>query len=86
MQSVKDWSLQKDHMFYNIEIETDALQLKILLESVDEYSHHELGPVLLEVTQFLQQSWMVTMPHIPRDTNHVAHQLAQLALSMDVSS
>ncbi|XP_021852886.2 uncharacterized protein [Spinacia oleracea] len=48
--------IAKDHMCNKVEIETDALQLKDLLDSVDDYSHHELGPFLREAAQLLQQN------------------------------
>lgn len=75
----------KEPMFDRIEIETNALQLKVVLESVDNNYDHELRLVLRETEHLLLQNSTVTIYHIPREVNHVAHHLAQLALNMVVN-
>lgn len=45
--------IAKKFMIDKLEVETDALNLKLLLDKVKDHPHHELGPVLREVTQLL---------------------------------
>ncbi|XP_056692349.1 uncharacterized protein [Spinacia oleracea] len=76
--------IAKDLKFDKLGVETDAVQLTLLLGKVDDQSHHELGPVLREVAQLLGQNWMVNFSHIPRFCNKVAHDLAAHSLVMAV--
>lgn len=67
--------IAKDFMIDKLEVETDALNLKVLLGKVNDHSHHELGPGLREVAQLLGQNWIVSFSHIPKFCNKVAHSL-----------
>lgn len=67
--------IAKDFMIDKLKVETDALNLKLLLEKVNDQSHHDLGPVLREVAQLLGQSWIISFTHIPHFCNKVAHSL-----------
>lgn len=76
--------IAKDLSMDKLEVETDAVQLKLMLEKMDENSYHELSPVLKEVANMLSQNWIITFNHIPRFCNKVAHDLAAHALVMAV--
>ncbi|XP_056692196.1 uncharacterized protein [Spinacia oleracea] len=76
--------IAKDLSMDKLEVETDAVQLKLMLEKMDENSYHELGPVLKEVANMLSQNWIITFNHIPRFCNKVAHDLAAHSLVMAV--
>ncbi|XP_056693075.1 uncharacterized protein [Spinacia oleracea] len=68
--------IAKDLMIDKLEVETDAMNLKLLLGKVQNQVHHELGPVLREVAILLSQNWTVSFKHIPKIYNKVAHSLA----------
>ncbi|XP_056697560.1 uncharacterized protein [Spinacia oleracea] len=76
--------IAKDLKFDKLEVETDAIQLKLLLSNIQDQAHHELGPVLREVAQLLGQNWTVLFSHIPRFCNKVAHDLAAHSMVMAV--
>ncbi|XP_056694651.1 uncharacterized protein [Spinacia oleracea] len=76
--------IAKNFMIDKLEIETDALNLKLLLDKVKDHPHHELGPVLREVSQLLGEGWIITFSHIPKTYNRVAHALAAHSLIMMV--
>ncbi|XP_056683095.1 uncharacterized protein [Spinacia oleracea] len=76
--------IAKDLMIDKLEVETDAVQLKLMLEKMDEHTYHELSPVLRDVAQMLSQNWIITFNHIPRFCNKVAHDLAAHSLVMAV--
>ncbi|XP_056689708.1 uncharacterized protein [Spinacia oleracea] len=76
--------IAKDFMIDKLEVETNALNLKLLLEKVNDQSHHEFGHVLREVTQLLGQNWIISFSHIPKFSNKVAHSLAAHSLVMAV--
>ncbi|XP_056695819.1 uncharacterized protein [Spinacia oleracea] len=78
--------IARDFKFEKLEIETDALNLKVLLGKIKEQDHHELGPVLREVANLLNQSWVGDLAHIPKFCNKVAHSLAAHSLIMAVGS
>ncbi|XP_056699092.1 uncharacterized protein [Spinacia oleracea] len=78
--------IARDFKFEKLEIETDALNLKVLLGKIKEQDHHELGPVLREVANLLNQSWVGNLTHIPKFCNKVAHSLAAHSLIMAVGS
>ncbi|XP_056688698.1 uncharacterized protein [Spinacia oleracea] len=78
--------IARDFKFEKLEIETDALNLKVLLGKIKEQDHHELGPILREVANLLNQSWVGNLTHIPKFCNKVAHSLAAHSLIMAVGS
>ncbi|XP_056682962.1 uncharacterized protein [Spinacia oleracea] len=78
--------IARDFKFEKLEIETDALNLKVLLGKIKEQDHHELGPVLREVVHLLNQNWVGNLTHIPKFCNKVAHSLAAHSLIMAVGS
>ncbi|XP_056688018.1 uncharacterized protein [Spinacia oleracea] len=78
--------IAKDFKFDKLEIETDALNLKVLLGKIKEQDHHELGPVLREVAHLLSQNWVVNLTYIPKLCNKVSHSLDAHSLIMAVGS
>lgn len=48
--------MAKDYHFDKVELEIDALSLKILLDSVEEQFHHDLALVLRDVAQLMNQN------------------------------
>ncbi|XP_021860368.2 uncharacterized protein [Spinacia oleracea] len=46
--------MAKDYHFDKVELEIDALSLKIMLDVVEKHSHHELAPFLRDVAQLMQ--------------------------------
>lgn len=76
--------IAKDFMTDKLEVEIDALNLKVLLGKINDQTHHDLGPVLREVTQLLGQNRIVSFTHIPKFCNKVAHSLAAHSLIMEV--
>ncbi|XP_056698546.1 uncharacterized protein [Spinacia oleracea] len=76
--------IAKNFLIDKLEVETDALNLKLLLDKVKDHTHHELGPVLREVTQLLGENWIISFSHIPKTYNRVAHALAAHSLIMVV--
>lgn len=71
-------------MIDKLEVQKDALNLKLLLAKVNDQAHHELGPVLREVDQLLGQNWIISFSQIPNFCNKVAHSLAAHSLIMAV--
>lgn len=71
-----------EHKVDKLQLETDALSLLTMMETIDNHHHHELSPVLNDVASLLTRFTSFTITHIPRAQNMVAHCLAANSLSM----
>ncbi|XP_021857168.2 uncharacterized protein [Spinacia oleracea] len=67
-----------------LELETDALSLMKMLNTMDNHYHHELSPVLNDVASLMKRFTSLTVHHIPRARNLVSHSLAAYSISMVV--
>lgn len=67
----------------NLELEIDAEILKKMLEKPEDYHDHQLGAILVDVSALLKREWSVTILHVKRDINGVAHELADIGRTMD---
>lgn len=76
--------IAKDFIIDKQKVETDTLNLKVMLGKINEQSHHELGPMLREVAQLLRQNWIKSFSHVSEFYNKVVHSLAAHSLIMVV--
>ncbi|XP_056697238.1 uncharacterized protein [Spinacia oleracea] len=53
-----------------------------MMETVADHAHHQLAPVIVEISSLLKREWVIKFVHIPRCFNKVAHELASMALIM----
>ncbi|XP_021765748.1 uncharacterized protein LOC110730268 isoform X1 [Chenopodium quinoa] len=61
-----------------LELETDAQALKYMLENPLYYIDHELSNFINDIVKLLQREWSVTILHVKRQSNKLAHGLAQI--------
>ncbi|KAL2940927.1 hypothetical protein RDABS01_029277 [Bienertia sinuspersici] len=84
LQALRDvLLLAKCFQLTNIEVETDAKSILIMLDNAEKNSKHDLIVLISEVLQLLKLNWSITIAHIKRDANQVAHCLAHYAHLMD---
>lgn len=75
--------LCRDYDIDKVIVETDAKGLKSMLDDPSVAANHFLGNIDADITELLSRDWTVTFTWASRTVNKVAHQLAELALSMD---
>ncbi|XP_021728049.1 uncharacterized protein LOC110695134 [Chenopodium quinoa] len=61
-----------------LELETDAAELKRMLEDPDSFKDHELGNIIRDVASILSRNWKVSIFHVSRCANGVADKLAAM--------
>ncbi|KAL2931630.1 hypothetical protein RDABS01_037040 [Bienertia sinuspersici] len=75
--------LAKQFQLSNVEVEIDAKTILPLLEDVQNNAKHDLIALILDVANLLKLEWQVTISHVNREANQVAHCLAQYAHLME---
>ena len=68
----------------HLELEIDAAALKYMLENPKGYQDHHLAPIIKDIVSLLKRNWCVSLLHVKRDVNQVAHGLAEIGRIMTV--
>ena len=69
----------------NIQLETDAEALVLMLSNVEKHMTHVLGAILVEVSNLLNLQWTIDVTLIKRSGNMVAHNMAKMVQSLKES-
>ncbi|XP_021746841.1 uncharacterized protein LOC110712685 [Chenopodium quinoa] len=68
----------------DVELEVDALSLSVMLNSASSTLHHELAAVVKDIEEDIKYFDTFEILHVKRTHNAVAHELAQIGMSMSV--
>lgn len=74
--------MAEEYEIRKLEVETDVISLKIMLDTMDQNYHHELSPIINDVVGLMTKFEKVEFMHIPRANNTVAHELAAFGMNM----
>ncbi|KAL2928959.1 hypothetical protein RDABS01_034370 [Bienertia sinuspersici] len=66
-----------------LEVKTDAKSILIMLDNAQNTTKHDLLALIIDVGNLLKLDWHITISHIKREANQVAHCLANNAYQME---
>ena len=67
-----------------VELEIDAESLVKMITTAGANLHHELVAIVFDVVEMIKKMDFVSVTHVPRERNDLAHQLAKMGKEMQV--
>ncbi|KAL2933050.1 hypothetical protein RDABS01_016169 [Bienertia sinuspersici] len=75
--------LAKQFQLSKVEVETDAKTILPLPDDAQNNPKHDIITLILDVANLLKLEWQITISHVNREANQVAHCLANYAHLME---